>query len=174
MLLSTFHITAKPAAGEEAVVEGKGRGKKHAGPKEKPSTSSGKTGPLQPIAQKEFDDGPTKKDGPGAVYVYFEPGGTKNEWKVGKTTEDPPERRMHTTAKKNGATYHLKKSWSVKFHGLAERIVHAELNDYSIPRKQVAGGGEWADGGKEWFKADYDVVERAILLARRTIAVHYP
>ena len=94
-------------------VDEKDRGRGNTGGEAK-QPSSRKTGPLQTIAQKAFDDGPTEKDEPGFLYVYFEPGGTKNERKVGRTTQDSPERRMHTAVRNNGTTYKLKKSWPVR------------------------------------------------------------
>lgn len=133
-----------------------------------------KTGPLQPIAQTAFDHGPTKNDKPGCLYVYSQYKGVKNEWKVGMTTQNPPERRVKDAERNNNTVYELKRSWPVCLPKFAEKIVHRELHSYSVRRKLKEGGREWADGGKEWFQVDYGIVEARIQLVVRMISANYP
>lgn len=76
---------------------------------------------------------------------------------------------MNATAKKNGTAYTLKKSWRVPLNGYAERVVHAEFHRCSVRRKLKEGGSDWAEGGSEWFKTDYAVLEARTLLVLEMI-----
>lgn len=105
------------------------------------------------------------------MYIYSEPGGTANEWKIGKTTLDPPERRMLQSARNNKKTYELKTSWYVAWCGYVEKIVHLDIDDLRVvPGKEKQGGGEREDGGTEWFRADYGVIEARVRLVLRMVA----
>lgn len=128
-------------------------------------------GPLRPRAQEVFDAGPTENDAPGFLYAYYEPGadGAK-EWKIGKTTCDRAEDRMRQSATRNGKEYQLKGSWWVPWCGYTEKIVHADLEHLRlVPPKEKADGTGVEDGGTEWFRGDYRVIENRIRLAVRTV-----
>lgn len=128
-------------------------------------------GPLRSRAQRRFDAGPTPLDTPGFLYIYSEPGGTVNEWKIGKTTLDPPERRMRQSARNNKKDYELKTSWYVAWCGYVEKIVHLDIDDLRVvPGKEKQVGGEREDGGTEWFRADFDVIEARVRLVLRMVA----
>lgn len=98
---------------------------------------------------------------PGHLYVYRDLQGAQNEYKVGMT-EDCPKKRMSRSARTNSAVYVLVESWRVCWPKYAEKVVHACLHEFSARRKLKAGGGEWADGGREWFEVNYDVLEETI------------
>lgn len=138
-------------------------------------------GPLRSRAQERFDAGPTPFDTPGFLYIYSEPDGAADEWKIGKTTLDPPERRMLQSASTNRKVYKLKASWYVPWCGYVEKIIHLDLDDlHIVPGKvkktgQVKGGAAGAggteDGGTEWFRGDIRVIEARIKLAVRMVAL---
>ena len=129
-------------------------------------------GPLRSRAQERFDAGPTPCDTPGFIYVYFDPQGEQNEWKVGKTTLDPPERRMRQSAVTNSKKYQLKASWYVPWCGYVEKIVHLDLDDMRIfPGKEKVVGIGVEDGGTEWFRGEYEVVEARIRLSLRMVTL---
>lgn len=120
-----------------------------------------------------FDEGPSPQDEEGHLYVYSEPTShTKDEWKIGKTTLDPPQRRMKQAAVKNGKMYNLKMSWKVAWCGYVERIVHAELEDMRVvpPKAKVDGSGT-EDGGTEWFRGDWGEIKDRIRLILRMVKV---
>lgn len=129
-------------------------------------------GPLRARAQERFDAGPTPLDTPGFLYVYFEPGGAEDEWKIGKTTLDPPERRMLQSASNNRKIYKLRESWRVPWCGYTEKIVHLDLEDLRVvPGKEKRDGGGTEDGGTEWFRGDIKDIEARVRLAVRMVAV---
>lgn len=128
-------------------------------------------GPLRSRAQERFDAGPTEADEPGFIYIYSEAGGAEDEWKIGKTTLDPPERRMHNSARKNGKVYKLRVSWPTRWCGYAEKIAHFDLDDLQIvPGKEMADGGGREDGGTEWFRGDIRAIENRVMLVLRMVA----
>lgn len=155
---------------------GRGRGRiRGPGGGERGVTGKGKDsrmyGPLRSRAQKRFDTGPTPLDTPGFLYIYSEPGGAVNEWKIGKTTLDPPERRMLQSARNNKKAYELKTSWYVAWCGYVEKIVHLDIDDLRVvPGKEKQGGGEREDGGTEWFRGDFNVIEARVRLVLRMVA----
>ncbi|CBJ31363.1 expressed unknown protein [Ectocarpus siliculosus] len=149
------------------------------GGKEKQQQRARMKGPLRSRAQERFDAGPSPQDTPGFLYIYCESGGggggggdKTKEWKIGKTTLDPPERRMKQSAHNNRKAYTLRASWHVPWCGYVEKIVHLDLDDLKVvPGKEKSwDGGGREDGGTEWFRADIDVVEARVKLAIRMVA----
>ncbi|CAM9716829.1 unnamed protein product [Ectocarpus fasciculatus] len=150
------------------------------GGKEKQQQRARMKGPLRSRAQERFDAGPSPQDTPGFLYIYCESGGGGGgggddkikEWKIGKTTLDPPERRMKQSAHNNRKAYTLRASWYVPWCGYVEKIVHLDLDDLKVvPGKEKSwDGGGREDGGTEWFRADIDVVEARVKLAIRMVA----
>lgn len=141
-------------------------------------------GPLRSTAQTRFEAGPLPSDTPGFLYIYYEPGNGSNssgrssadaieEWKIGKTTMDPPERRMRQSAQKNNKVYKLRASWYVPWCGYVEKIVHRDLKDFRmVPGKMNSReqGGGIENGGTEWFRANIDVIEARVNLVIRMVA----
>ena len=80
---------------------------------------------------------------------------------------------MNTAARTNGTTYELKEYWPVPFNRYAERVAHAELREYNVPRKVTAGRRGWADGGSEWFKVDYEFLEARIRVVLEATSTPY-
>lgn len=142
-----------------------------------------KKGPLRSRAQERFDAGPSPQDSPGFLYIYSEPDSSSSsgdgssvdrikEWKIGKTTLEPPERRMNQSAQNNRKVYKLHASWYVPWCGYVEKIVHLDLDDFQVvpgKEKKWQGGGR-EDGGTEWFRTDIDVIEARVKLAIRMVA----
>lgn len=122
-------------------------------------------------------------DTPGFLYIYYQPddstainsnlGSSQSgvrEWKIGKTTLDPPERRMQQSAGRNGKTYKLRASWRVPWCGFVEKVVHLDLEHLRVfPAKDRSNGEGTEDGGTEWFRADITLIEARVLLALRMV-----
>lgn len=129
-------------------------------------------GPLAARTQARLDAGPSPLDCPGFLYIYSEPGLENGEWKIGKTTLDPPERRMLQSAGKNLKTYKLRVSWHVPWCGYVENMVHLELRDLRVyPAKVRSDGVGLEDGGSEWFCGDIAVMEARVRLVLRAVRV---
>lgn len=78
---------------------------------------------------------------------------------------------MLQSARNNKKAYELKASWHVAWCGYVEKIVHLDIDDLRIvPGKEKQGGGEREDGGTEWFRADFDVIEARVRLVLRMVA----
>lgn len=106
---------------------------------------------------------------PGSLYVYFEPGGGQNEWKIGKTIQDPPEIRMFQSASNNGKVYEMKVFWRVPWCGYVEKVVHRDLAGLRNKTAKKKEGGGIEDGGTEWFRGDINVIKTRIKLVIRMV-----
>lgn len=75
--------------------------------------------------------GPTKKDGPGHVYIYYlnrDARESESYWKIGCTKKTVRERLKQW----KGA--HLYKSFRVQHHKFAEKLIHRLLDEHRIYR----------------------------------------
>ncbi|CAM9367900.1 unnamed protein product, partial [Sphacelaria rigidula] len=153
------------------------------------ATKKTRPGPLNRRAQERFDAGPAPLDMRGHLYIYYEADGAftgsasrtgsngggghsgVREWKIGKTTRDRPERRMQQSAGRNGKIYKLRASWEVPWCGYVEKVVHLDLGDLRVVPGKEKVNGKREDGGTEWFRADYELIEARVLLALRMVRV---
>lgn len=82
--------------------------------------------------------GPTKKDGPGHIYIYYLNRDEKeyqSYWKIGCTKKKVSERLKQW----KGA--HLYKSYQVKHHKFAEKLIHRLLDQHRIYRYEYETKG---------------------------------
>lgn len=86
---------------------------------------------------KYMKDGPTKKDGPGHIYVYYCPQDNPEDtyYKIGRT-ERSVDARLKEWKKKDGAV--LKKSWKVSHQKFIEKLIHAYLDAVRVYRYSVS------------------------------------
>ena len=125
--------------------------------------------------------GPSQTDSKGHIYVYYVESDDKERgsyWKIGRTTQPVWKRLLQWDSAI------LKKSYSVKFNKMAERIVHLLLDDVRIYRYKHEDGYHsiYKNNGKpvydsqrkpdlkleartkhvEWFISDWSHVDRVI------------
>ncbi|CAG7720361.1 unnamed protein product [Allacma fusca] len=102
--------------------------------------------------------GPSKKDGPGYIYMYkiderFENAELSEElkgcYKIGMSEDLPFSRRIPAQKNANKENYVEVTHVPVAWRKLTEKVIHLQLHNRHYPRNVK-------DGGTEWFKGDLE------------------